>query len=182
MATNRISPLEPPYEPEVESDLKKIMPPGVEPLKLFKTVAHNPRILRKFMNSNLLDRGSIDWRDREIFILRTCARCGAENEWGVHVVFFADRVGLTTDQVAASVKGDHDDPAWSQQDGLLIRLADELHDTAHVSDDLWESLTEHWEPPQLIEFVAVAGFYHTVSFMINAAGIELEDWAARFPA
>ena len=178
----RINPLTPPYDPDVESDLIKIMPPGVEPLKLFKTVAHNPRILKKFMSSNLLDRGSIDWRDREILILRTCARCGTENEWGVHVIFFSNRVGLTEDQVAATVKGDHNDPAWSQQDGLLIHLADELHDTSHVSDDLWESLAKHWEPPQLIEFIAVVGFYHTVSFMINAAGIELEDWAPRFPS
>ncbi|HEV7760231.1 MAG TPA: hypothetical protein VGO78_14620 [Acidimicrobiales bacterium] len=30
-------------------------------------------------------------RDREIVIDRTCARCGCQYEWGVHVAFFGDR-------------------------------------------------------------------------------------------
>ena len=37
------------------------------------------------MAGSLLDRGSISMRNRELMILRICARCGAEYEWGVHV-------------------------------------------------------------------------------------------------
>ena len=39
-------------------------------------------------------------REREIVIDRTCARCGAEYEWGVHVAFFGERVGLTREEIA----------------------------------------------------------------------------------
>jgi len=48
-----------------------MMPPGVEPLGLFRTLAHNPRVLSKIRASNLLDRGSLDRRDREIAAKRT---------------------------------------------------------------------------------------------------------------
>jgi alkylhydroperoxidase family enzyme len=71
-----------------------MMPPGMAPLRLFRTIAHNPRVLEKIRASNLLDRGSLDRRDREIVILRTTARCGCEYEWGVHVAFFSAKVGL----------------------------------------------------------------------------------------
>ena len=169
MGAIRIPPLEPPYEPEVAEDLEKMMPPGIEPLKLFRTLAHNPRILSKFRLGNLLDRGSIDRREREIVILRTCARCGAEYEWGVHVSFFAQRFGLTPEQVTATVHGDAEDSVWTPGDSLLIRLADELHDRACISDELWKALENRWQRPQILEFIVLAGFYHTVSFVINGA-------------
>lgn len=178
----RISPLEPPYEPDVAEELEKIMPPGIPPLKLFKTLAHNPRILTKFRQGNLLDRGSIERQDREIVILRTCARCGAEYEWGVHVAFFAGRFGLTEEQVEATVNGTPEASCWSESQQLLIRLADELHDSANIGDELWSALSSHWEPAQIIEFMVLAGFYHTVSYVINGARIDLEDLAPRFPA
>jgi alkylhydroperoxidase family enzyme len=157
-----------------------MMPPGFEPIKLFRTLAHNPRILHKFRLGNLLDRGSIDRREREIVILRTCARCEAEYEWGVHVSFFAQRFGITQEQIEATVHGNSEDPVWSPRDAILIRLVDELHDTAQVSDKLWHDLKNFWDAQQLIEFIVLTGFYHTVSFVINGASIELEEGAARF--
>ena len=177
----RIAPLRAPYEPELAAELEAMMPPGMEPLRLFRTLAHNARVLRKFRLGNLLDRGAIDRRDREIVILRTCARCGSEYEWGVHVTAFAARVGLDAAQVAATTRPDAaDDTAWSPSDRLLIRLADELHDTATVSSELFAALAAHWSEAQIIELLVVAGFYHTVSFVTNALAIEREEFGARF--
>lgn len=181
MTNLRIAPLNPPYPPGIAKELEKMMPPGVEPLKLFRTLAHNPRILTKIRLGNLLDRGSIERRDREIVILRTSARCGAEYEWGVHINFFARRFGLTEAQIAATVKGSPEDPCWSEKDRLLIRLTDELHDTAGISDELWKGLIAHWETAQILELVVLIGFYHMISFVINGVGVELEDGTERFP-
>jgi alkylhydroperoxidase family enzyme len=178
---SRIAPLMPPYDPPVADTLAVMMPPGLEPIALFRTLAHNPRILEKFRASNLLDRGSIARRDRELVILRTTARCGAEYEWGVHVAFFAARVGLSETVVAATVTAGANDPVWSPHDALLIRLSDALHDRAAVADDLWTELAREWSAAQLIELIVLAGFYHTVSFVVNAVEVELEAFAARFP-
>jgi hypothetical protein len=114
----------------VQAAFDKIMPPGVPPLALFTTLARVPRIYDRFRAGSLLDRGPVSLRHREIVIDRTCARCGCGYEWGVHIAFFADRAGLEPKQVRATARGDADDPVWSEQEMLLIRLVDELHDTA----------------------------------------------------
>ena len=91
-------------------------------------------------------------------------------------------LGLSDEQIAATVWGAADDPAWSRSDGLLIALADELYDSASVSDELWAELAERLRDEQLLELVVIAGWYRLLSGVINAARVEHEPWAARFPA
>ena len=43
----RIAPAEPPYEPAIATELARIMPPGVPPLVLFRTMAKKPARLRQ---------------------------------------------------------------------------------------------------------------------------------------
>lgn len=179
MSAPRIAPLEPPYPEPVQAALDRIMPRGIPPLALFRTLARNERVFLRLMAGGLLDRGSIGLREREIVIDRTCARCGSEYEWGVHVSFFAERVGLGPEQVAATVGGDP--AAFPERERLLLRLVDELHDGAQVSDELWAALRVHFAEEQLIELVALAGFYHLISFVTNALRIPLESYGARFP-
>jgi 4-carboxymuconolactone decarboxylase len=181
MTSTRLAPLEPPYAENTAATLASMMPPGVPPLLLFRTIAHNPRVLEKIRASNLLDRGSLDRRQREIVILRTTARCGCEYEWGVHVAFFTARVGLAEAEVTATVHGAADAAPWTEPERALIRLVDELHDTAHVSDALWAELRRHFRDDQLVELVALAGFYHTISFIVNGLGVALEPSAPQFP-
>src|SRR4051794_19458548 len=182
----RVAPLEPPYEPQIEAILKKWMPPGsdADPLRLFRTLAVHDELASRMrpIGSGILGHGRVDPREREIVIHRTCARTGAEYEWGVHVLAFGRPLGLSDEQIAATVHGSAENPAWSERDALLIRLADELHDSSTVSDGLWGQLAEHFGDDQLLELVITAGWYRLLSYIINAAGIENEPWAARFPA
>jgi 4-carboxymuconolactone decarboxylase len=179
----RIPPLEPPYEPQVAESLRRMMPAGVEPLRLFRTVAHNPAILERFrtIGAYILNFGCVDALDREVLLHRTCARCGCEYEWGVHAVAYGRPLGMSEGQLRATVHAGSDAPVWSDRQRLLLRLADELHDTATVSDSLWAELAEVWDDAQLIELIATAGFYHLVSFMANAARVQPEGYAERFP-
>ena len=181
----RIAPLEPPYSPDVEEMLHKWMPPdaGVEPLALFRTlVVHGSLAARmRPLGAGILGHGLLDPRDRELMIHRTCARCGAEYEWGVHAAFFGKAVGLSDMQLAATVTAPADDPVWSEHERVVIRLADELHDTAEASDTTYGELERHFTPEQILELVVTAGWYHTISFVIGAARIAPEPWAARFP-
>jgi alkylhydroperoxidase family enzyme len=182
----RIAPLEPPYEPEIDAMLKKWMPPGVaaEPLRLFRTLAVNERLMSRMrpLGSGILAHGRIGPREREIVIHRTCARAGAEYEWGVHALAFGKPVGLSDEQIAATVHGSTEDPVWSEHDTHLIRLADELHDHCTVSDDLWDALAARYDDAQLLELVITAGWYRLLAYVINATRVEHESWAAHFPA
>ena len=181
----RIAPIEPPYDPDTETQLMRWMPPdaAVEPLVLFRTLLVHPGLAARMwpLGAGILGHGLIKPRERELVILRTCARSGAEYEWGVHAVAFGSAVGLTEQQISATAEGSSADPAWNERDRLLIALADELHETAHVSDELWEKLATGWAAPALLELIIIAGWYRTLAYVINAAQIPLEVWAARFP-
>jgi alkylhydroperoxidase family enzyme len=181
MSSQRIEPLAPPYSPEVQAAFDKVMR-GAPPLLLFRTVARNPRVLQRMMAGGLLDRGSISIRTRELMILRTCARCGAEYEWGVHIAGFGEKAQWTAEQIHSSAHGKADDSCWTREDRLVMKLADELHDTSSVSEPTWKLAVVHFSAEALIELIMLAGLYHAVSFMVNACGIQHESLAPRYPS
>ncbi len=165
----RIEALAPPYEKEVGDQLASMMPEGVPPILLFRTFVKNRPMaaaLRGWGGYELSADLSLSMRDREIVIDRTCARCGCEYEWGVHVAFFAESVALGRDQITSLTHGRADDLCWTtQRDRMLIRAVDELHDSAVVTDAL---------------FAELAGWYHAISFAANGACVDLEPGAPRF--
>ena len=115
-------------------------------------------------------------------ILRTCARCGAEYEWGVHVATYSTKTQWTPAQIHSTVYGNADDECWDLEDRLVIRLADQLHDTNRVNDAHWKEMAAHFAPDQLVELIMLAGLYHAVSYMVNATGVQHEAFAPRFPS
>ena len=181
----RIAPLEAPFAPEIEASLRAMMPRNspLPPLALFRVLVRDPRLAEAMtaLGRFLLGRDcALDLHDRELVIDRVCARCGCEYEWGVHVTAYGARAGLSPAQLEATRTGDAGAPVWNEREALLVRLVDELHDTARVSDDLWAALAGHWTEPQLLELLLLAGWYHAISFVGNGARVELEEWAARF--
>lgn len=177
----RLSPIDPPYTDEVQDSFRKLMPPGMEPLGLFRTLAHNPRVLRRIQRGGLLDPGSISLRLRELAILRTCARCGAEYEWGVHVTLFGGAAGFDEAALERIALGLASDRSWTDEERLVLELCDALHDHSTLSDGQWEALRRAFEPAQLVELVTLAGLYHAVSFLVNALQVAPEPWAAALP-
>ena len=181
MSAPRIAPLESPYPAPVQAALDRIMPEGVPPLALFRTLARNERVFLRLMAGGLLDRGSISLREREIVIDRTCARCGCEYEWGVHVMTFAGRAGLTPPQLTSLVYGGPKDQCWpSEQERLLILAVDALHENADVDDGLWARLASAFGERQLLDLLLLCGWYHAVSFAARAARVPYEPGAPRF--
>jgi len=175
----RLEPLAEPYPPEIAEALARMTPPGLPPIALFRTVAHNPRVLARWRSGMLLDKGSITLRQRELVILRTTARLGAEYEWGVHIGFFAAKAGFGEVERAATV---HAGPeAWTGAEAVLVRIADALIDTATLDDALWAEAAAHFSPAQLVEILSLVGLYHMVSFVVNASGIAREPGAPGFP-
>ena len=178
----RIAPAAAPFAPEVQAWLDRTMPPGRPPLRLFAVLARDPRLFGRFFAGGLLDRGHLSLRERELVIDRTTARRGAEYEWGVHVALFGAKAGLTEAQRVSLVHGTPDDACWSEDDRPLLRLCDELHAHSSVSDDTWAMLERRFSAEAQLELLLLAGFYTTVSFLVNALRLPLEADATRFPA
>jgi 4-carboxymuconolactone decarboxylase len=184
-AEARIAPLEPPYDPELQALLDKWMPPnsGIEPLALFRTLVIHSELASRArpLGAGILAKGLIDPRLREVMIHRTCALTGAEYEWGVHVMGYGKPVGLTDEQLASTVHGSAENDVWSDAERAVFHLADELHATSTVSDQLFDELERNFDAAQIIELCLTSGWYHALSYVINAARLPLEPWAARFP-
>jgi alkylhydroperoxidase family enzyme len=182
ISTPRILPTEPPYSPEVSAVFAKLMPEGVPPLVLFRTLAVNERVFHRMMAGGLLDRGSLTLRERELVIDRTCFRSGSEYEWGVHVAFFGPRIGLTAEETRDLSADDPAKTVFSARERLILELCDELHRAATVDDALWARLAAEWSAAQLIEMIVLAGYYRTIAYLTNALRLPLEPFAARFGA
>jgi alkylhydroperoxidase family enzyme len=181
----RIAPLTEPFDAGTGELLTAMMPAGAAPLALFRTLAKNHGLassMHQGQGSYLLSRRfTVDMRVREIVIDRVCSRSRCEYEFGVHVAYFADRVGLGRDQLRSLVWGDADDPCWTEaRERVIIRFVDSLHDTADVDDELWRALATYFTEEQLLDLLVLAGWYHAISFVARAACVPLEDWAPTF--
>jgi alkylhydroperoxidase family enzyme len=177
----RIAPASPPYEPAIAAELQRIMPPGVEPLLLFRTLAKSPRVFAKIFAGGFLDKGPLSLRQREIVIDRTTARLGCEYEWGVHVALFGERVGFGEAEVAALVHGAADAACWAPDEQALLALVDDLVDRHTIRPATWQTAAGHFDEPQLLEAIAITGFYHAISFLCRGLALPLESYGARFP-
>lgn len=180
----RITPLPPSERDERTAELVASLRPGGgdDDMNLFATLARHPRLLKRWSSFGglLLFGGRLSDRDRELLILRTAANTGADYEWGHHQVL-AEMAGLTPDEVTRVLAGPGAD-GWSQHDAALLSAADELHDSAVISDATWAQLASSFDEQQLIEVPMVVGQYHLVAFTLRSLGVEREDGFEGFPA
>ena len=177
----RIDPLSPPYPPAIQAAFDAIMPPGVPPLLLFRTLSREPRLMERLRGGSLLDKGNLTLRQREIVVDRMTARCGGEYEWGVHVAFFAKRAGLDEAMIYSLARGGSHDACWSEVDGLLIDLCDSLYGDDDIGDDLWRRASGLFTPEALMEIVMLAGAYRTISCLVKTMRLSREPFAPDFP-
>lgn len=173
--TPRIPPLPPEArDPRTEELLAPLRRPDGTELNIFATLAHHPKLLKRWsaFGGTLLYGGRLDARERELLILRTAHNCDAHYEWHQHVAI-AKAAGLTDDEIERVPAGLQSDQ-WSESDRSLIAAADELHDAARISDATWEQLASRYDEQELIEVCMVVGQYHLVAFTLNSLGVEVE--------
>jgi alkylhydroperoxidase family enzyme len=177
----RIAPAQTPYPPSVVRTLEQLKTPGDEPLSLFRTLARDERLFARFTGGGLLDPGHLGLRDREIVIHRICALNGAAYEWGIHAAIFAGPAGLDAEQLVATTTPGVAS-CWSPHEALLIAFCDAVNAHADIDDALWARLSEAFSEEARIELMMLAGFYRTVSLLVNGLRLEPEAFAAPFPS
>jgi 4-carboxymuconolactone decarboxylase len=183
----RIAPLQAPYPPGVQEMLAKWMPPAsdAEPLRLFRTLAVHAELMSRMrpLGSGILGaRATVPPQLREIVIHRTCALTRAQYEWGVHALAFGAPLGLSETQLRSTVHGHWSDACWQPEQTSVFRLADELHQTSALSDELWLALAARFEDMQIIELIVTAGWYHVIGYLCNGLAVQDEEWGRAFPA
>jgi 4-carboxymuconolactone decarboxylase len=180
-AAPRIAPLTDPGPELTELLGKTLMGPAGTPINIFGTLAHHPKLLKRFnvLGGFFLNVGLLPAREREIVILRVGHNCQAVYEYGQHTVIGL-RVGMTDEEISALTKSPDAYP-WSADDRALIALADDLCADDCVSDGTWAALRPRWSDAELLELVMVAGMYRMVSGFLNSLGVQLDEGIPGWP-
>jgi 4-carboxymuconolactone decarboxylase len=147
---------------------------SVGELNIFATLAHHPKLLKRWLvfGGHVLGKSTLPARERELVILRTGFLCKSGYEWTQHVLI-GKREGLTDDEIARIKKGA---PAgWGPADAALIRASDELHIDQFITNATWEALSKHFNQKQCMDVVYTAGQYTQVSMMLNSFGVQLDS-------
>jgi len=151
------------------------------PLNILRTIAHHPRLLEPFLGfaATLAMGGTLPRRASELLALRAAWNCRSAFEWGHHVIY-GRAVGLAEEEIRRIAEGPAH-PAWSDEDRLLLRAADELHAGQDLCEATWTALSQRWESAQLLEIPFVVGHYTMLSMVAKATGVPLEPGLPELP-
>ncbi|HMP57098.1 MAG TPA: carboxymuconolactone decarboxylase family protein [Novosphingobium sp.] len=149
-------------------------------------LAQNPELTIPFLeyNKHLMFHSSLDHRTRELAILYVAWTCRSEYEWLSHVRDGL-KIGLSDADIEA-VKDGPRSPHWDPFERDLMRLVDEMRDSYDISDEIWQAMSERFDPRQMMDLIFTIGNYIMFSSILNGmrarpeAGAEGEDLARKY--
>jgi len=127
--------------------------------------------LQMEMGVQLLGKGALDARERELAILRCGWLCRAPFEWGEHVDV-AKRYGVTPEEIERVTQGSSA-PGWTEHEAAVLRAVEELIGDQMISDATWDVLAKSWNERQLMEFPTLIGQYVATAYLQNSLRVRL---------
>ena len=156
-------------ESPVDSDKLANLP------EIVRTMLRHPDLfaLQADVGIQLLGKGALTARDRELAILRMGWLCEAPYEWGEHVMV-AKKVGITSEEIERITRGSGA-PGWSEHEQAILRAVEELYEDAMISDATWATLSKRLDERQLIELPILIGQYQAVAYYQNSLRLRLHS-------
>ncbi len=119
----------------------------------------------------LLGKSTLPKRDFELVVLRTDWLCQSPYNWGEHVKI-AKRFGITSEEIEDIVKGSAA-AQWGAHERALLSAAEELHESAMISDETWTTLSKSFSEKQMFELIVLVGQFTLVTFFQNSLRLRL---------
>lgn len=143
--------------------------------EIVRTMLRHPDLFARQVDIGiqLLAHGTLESRDRELCILRIGWLCQAPYQWGEHVII-AKKSGLEPVDIERIITGSNA-PGWNKRERALLQAAEELYESAMISDVTWEALASFLNAQQLIELPVVVGQYQTVAYYQNSLKLRLHE-------
>lgn len=146
-------------------------------LNIFKTIAHNPRLLRAWirMGTLLLAPGGITLspRLREIAILRIAQQCGSEYEFAHHIRI-AEAAGLTEDEIS-SLQDYDEDSSFSELDRAVVRYTDALAAMSPDAPEIAREMKRWLSDRELVELSFCIGHWGMLARVLVPLQIPVDD-------
>ena len=118
-------------------------------------------------------------RHRALLILRTAWLTQNATLWATQASR-AGEAGLTDEEVRRVAEGPND--GWSEFEGILVGLADELFRNSSVTDRTWDALSEQYDLYNMMDAVVTVNETTTHAILFNSLGIQPDDdTTARIP-
>ena len=152
---------------------------GPNTLNAFKVCLNNPELCRVWMPFTGGVGRTLQFRDRELLILRSAWLCGNDYTWGIHSET-ARRGGFTDEEIRRIAEGPTA-VGWSAWDRAVLDAADQLYADKRITDATWTALAERFKEPQFMDAIFVVGQYSMISMLVRSAGIQPESGRPGFP-
>jgi len=141
---------------------------------IFRTLAHTPGLLRRFLalGGELRNQTTLDPGLRELALLTVGRLTNAEYEF-VHHWNLARRVGVTREKLEALADWEKS-AVYSEEERAVIRYAAEATTSVQIEDHTWNALKSFMDTRKIMELVQNVAFYNMVVRVLVPAGVELE--------
>jgi alkylhydroperoxidase family enzyme len=194
----RIPPISRPQSRDVinkmleEATWNKLMQTTLETLKtnkqstrrldIYKILMKNTDLIMSLLTYQyfLLERSSIEARNRELLILRIAWLSGSDYMWFQHKIIGHGIAGLSEEEIER-VKEGPDAEGWGNLEATIFRAVDELHVDAFISDPSWKALSKFYNNTQLMDMLCLASFYFGVAMILKSLGVQPEGGWKFYP-
>jgi alkylhydroperoxidase family enzyme len=180
----RLTPLGPRQWSEAAgAALAPLLPPTGRPpgkgrpkgLNALGVLARYPEVALAYntLTGQIMYGSALPVRHRELLVLRVAAVRDAEYMWRQHVASAGDN-GVAPDEVARVAVGP-DAPEWSDLERAVLRAADELLDTARITDGTWSVLAREMQEREVMDVVFTVGTYDILAMALKSFAVPLDD-------
>ena len=168
-----MSPAVKPVEPAQNDYLAELEKKSGRPNHFFRTMAHRPEVLKRFvpLYAAVTGPGAVDRRTKELVYLAVsyaneCPYCTAAH------VASGKKAGITEEEMhAVQVEQDH---GFTEPERAAIQYARELTRTAEA-DDTRDALLEHFSNEQIVEITLVAAMANFTNRFNNGLQLQPEE-------
>lgn len=151
-----------------------------EPLNLFKTLAHHPRVLDRVtrLGAVFINHPRLDPRMRELVILRTARWHPSSYEFSHHAVIAA-RLGISHADIEQTLapKARFEEDAET----AAMRVVDLICRREGDRTEVMSVARRRWSDDEVVELVALIAFYRMLADIVRSCGLTLEpgipDWS-----
>jgi 4-carboxymuconolactone decarboxylase len=174
LAEPRIPALQPDQWDEKASEIMQPLAETGRDYNVFRTLVNHPDLARRWLvfANHVLAKSTLPERDRELVIMRIGHLCRAGYEWNKHADI-SRYLGMSEAEIESSKTGPGAE-GLVEMDRLLLQATDDLHTDAHIADDTWQGLSQHYSTEQMMDLVFTVGQYNMVSMALNSFGVQYD--------